>query len=166
MIGMSRRARGFRELSFHVAGKQGRREQLVRHDALQRFQHSFTARREFSEQVLALESERYRKLSDIVLTTPFFFSDLYVSPPPDMLAKQTGGDRALASQLLADYGAVHDQCASESGWQQAAYALAMRRGLKPGTVFILLRLALTGSDRNRHYFRSPCSLARPRCSDG
>src|SRR5258708_964074 len=84
--------------------------------------------------------------------TQFFFADLISPPRPDLLAAQTQGDRALALGLLDQYIAAHDQGSAEAEWQQAIYGLAARHGIKPGALFMLLRLALTGSDRTPPLF--------------
>ncbi len=134
-------------ISFQIVEKSGRREQVVPREAVLAFQHAFTADRAYSERVLTLEPERYHKLADIALLTRFFFADLFEPPAPDLLATQTHGDRLLAHELIGQYLAAYDHSLSEATWQEAVRLLAARTALQHGAVFMLLRLALTGSDR-------------------
>ncbi len=119
---------------------------------LSRFAAAFTADRTFSEGVLALEPERYKKLSDIFMHARLFYPTLFVPAAHDLLAKQAKGDAALAVSLLDAYLPLHDQSGDEQQWQQIGYRLAEERGVKPGVVFMLLRVAITGLERTPPLF--------------
>ena len=135
-------------VAFEVAEKQGRARHPVTAGELAAFYRAFTADRGYTERVLSLEPERYRKLGDIVLQTSLYYPDLFAPPGRELLLKQAKGDAALATRALRDYLAAHDQQSlAEDEWQRGVYDLAGGMGIKPGAAFMLLRAAITGAER-------------------
>ncbi len=145
-------ARTEESVEFEVVEKSGRTLTPFAKGELQRFADAFTASREFSEGVLSLEPERYKKLSDIFMHARLFYATLFSPAERDLLAKQAKGDAALAVALLEEYLPLHDQSGDEQQWQRIGYGLAERRELKPGVVFMLLRVAITGLERTPPLF--------------
>lgn len=134
-------------LVFQIAEKQGRTERRISRDELTAFWRSFIADPAYSQQVLSLEPERYRKLGDIVLQTPLYYRELFKPPDSELLVKQTRGDRSLAVSLLMDCVAHPELDAGEPEWQTRIRALAERMEVKAGVPFMLLRVAITGAER-------------------
>jgi glutamyl-tRNA synthetase len=132
---------------FEVAAGQGRRATTVSRQDLVAFRGAFTADRAHTERILALEPERYRKLGAIVLLTRFYYAALSATPPRDLLTRAAGGEAATATSLLRHYLALPRPTPSEEVWQQAVYRLAAAAEVRPGAVFMLLRVALTGTER-------------------
>ncbi len=134
-------------LSIEVFEQQDHHPVVISARDLAAFQRAFTADRAFSERVLSLEPERYRKLGDIPVLTRWFYADLFVPPSAALLTRPIQGARDVADTLLRAY--LHQCQASwlEGEWHQTTVGLAQQHGVKPGAVFMLLRVAVTGTER-------------------
>jgi glutamyl-tRNA synthetase len=140
-------AQGDSAVEFDVAAKHERVTHEVSRDELSAFRRAFSADPPYSLRVLSLEPERYRKLGEIVVLTRFFYPELFSGPGQDQLRKPTHGDGAQATRLIRLYMARNKPLQPETSWQQSAYDLAQHAGVRPGDLFMLLRIALTGTER-------------------
>ena len=134
-------------VSVEVFEKQGRTAITISQHELVAFQRAFTANRALSKGILGLEPERYHKLGDILLYTRFFYPDLFVTPAEALLTKPFAGSRSAASAVLHAYLREYSAAWSEPEWHAAVADLATAHTVKPGAVFMLLRVAVTGSER-------------------
>lgn len=134
------------EVGFEVAGRAERTVTVVSHAELARFAAAFTRDPAYSRRVLALEPERFKKLSDIVLQCGFFFPDLFAAPSAEMLSRPIGSAAAAADALetYRDYQRLDD---AHEPWEAKVREHAASAGIKVGKLFMTLRIALTGSDR-------------------
>jgi glutamyl-tRNA synthetase len=130
---------------FEEARKGGRVEHPVSRDELEAFQRAFERDRAFAERVLSLEPERYHKLSDIVMQTGLYFTDLFTPAHRELLTDPTRGDTALAVELLREYLGWFTGDETPEEWEQRVDAMWESRGLKRAVPFMLLRIAVTGS---------------------
>jgi glutamyl-tRNA synthetase len=121
--------------------------------------------REYVKAVLALEKERIKRLSEIAEITAYFFTpaveyslDVLVSSKTKLSPEDAEATlAAVAEELRA--GDVAD----EAGTEQRLTALAERRGLKRGQLFMLVRAALTGRTVSPGLFETMRVLGQRRC---
>jgi glutamyl-tRNA synthetase len=130
---------------FEESRKGGRVEHPVSRDELEAFQRAFERDRAFAERVLGLEPERYHKLSEIVMQTGLYFTDLFTPAPRELLTDPTRGDTNLAVELLREYLNWFTGGETHEAWEQRVDAMWESRGLKRAVPFMLLRIAITGS---------------------
>lgn len=105
----------------------------------------------YSEKVFALEPERNHKLSDIICNSGFFFETTFVPPQKDLLEKHCPDENVRNAILLA----ARDVCSRESNvhdWDSSMRQIAQEAGVKPKTVFMLSRLAITGAEKTPPLF--------------
>ncbi len=137
---------------FEEARKGGPVEHPVSRGELEAFQGAFARDRAFAERVLSLEPERYHKLSDIVMQTGLYFTDLFTPAPRALLTDPTRGDTALATELLTEYLRWFTGSETMTNWEQRVDAMWESRGLKRAVPFMLLRIAITGSKQTPPLF--------------
>jgi glutamyl-tRNA synthetase len=132
-------------VTFELSGK-GDVSVSVSVEDLQMFAAAFTRDPAYTQRVLALEPERYKKLGDIVVQTRLFYPDLFTPASRDQLVKPLG-DPAQARAALVAYcdgaetGELHEQ------WEHRVRTLAEQAGVKAGKLFMTLRIALTSSEQ-------------------
>ncbi|GAC1646152.1 MAG: glutamate--tRNA ligase [Chloroflexota bacterium] len=132
-------------VTFEVTQKNQRVEHPLSRGALLAFQRAFEADRSYTERVLSLEPERYHKLSDIVMQTGLYFTDLFVPASRDSLIDAARGNRELAVDLLHEFLGWFTGHESAAQWESQMDTLWQQRDLKRGVPFMLLRIAITGS---------------------
>lgn len=140
------------EVVFEVAEKQGRSKHPVGREALAAFREAFETDPAYSTRILRLEPERYKKLGDVVLQNGFYYPQLFSGTPLDLLVKPTKGDVEQAACILREALAAYDPSASEEAWDAGMRAVAQRQEVKAGVPFMLLRVAVTGTDRSPPLF--------------
>ena len=96
---------------------------------------------------IGIEPERFRKLGDVLLGGRLFFAETFAPAGADELA-QPLGDAAAARELLERYRGVFRAGASLDAWEGWLREYAEQLGVKPGAVFLTLRVAITGSRRS------------------
>jgi glutamyl-tRNA synthetase len=104
----------------------------------------------YKREVLRLVHERLKLLSELPELTEFFFTDPQASVVPD-----------ASSPLVA----VHDALEKVEDWQEESVEKAVRPlvetlGMKPGQLFGLIRLALTGRTAAPGLFETMAVLGR------
>lgn len=135
------------ETVFEVGAKGGERiAHAVPAAALRDFATSFTRDPAYSRRVLSLEPDRYKKLGDIVLQCPLFYADLFTPPDVAALVKPLGS-AAAARTALDTYAAQWHASDTHDAWEQSVRAQADAAGVKPGKLFMTLRIALTASEQ-------------------
>lgn len=134
------------EVGFEVAGRAERTTHVIGKDELARFAAAFTHDPAYSQQILTLEPERFKKLSDIVLQCGFFFPGLFIAPSGELLAKPVG-NTDKAAELLEAYQSYHRQADAHESWEAKVRDHATSADIKAGKLFMTLRIALTGSER-------------------
>jgi glutamyl-tRNA synthetase len=148
-----------RLLDERAAAGQGFRDELeasggadLPPEELAAFRDVFRAHRDMALRILALEPERFRRLTDVPVQCRFYFPDLFQSPQMPLVVRQVGDDRVLA-RLLSEYGERHEAlAASHEAWDGWLRQWAADAGLKPGKVFMALRVAVTGSEKSPPLF--------------
>src|SRR5262249_33442092 len=115
-------------------------------EALQLFAAAFTCDPAYTQRVLALEPERYKKLCDILVQTRLFYPDLFTPARRDQLVKPLG-DPAQARAALAAFCDGAEAGESHEQWERRVRALAEQVGAKVGKLFMTLRIALTSSEQ-------------------
>ncbi|HEU5440051.1 MAG TPA: glutamate--tRNA ligase family protein, partial [Ktedonobacterales bacterium] len=133
------------DVSFALSGK-GERMVNVTPRELWAYVAAFTKDPDYSQRVLALEPERYKKLGDALVQTRLFFADLFTAPAAEALAKPAG-DTAQARALIETYVAESVPGEDHETWEARVRALAERLGVKAGKAFMTLRIALTGAEQ-------------------
>ncbi|HEX6797983.1 MAG TPA: glutamate--tRNA ligase [Ktedonobacterales bacterium] len=132
--------------TFELSGK-GDRGVSLTPEEVWAYIAAFTKGPAYSQRVLALEPERYKKLGDVLATTRLFYADLFAAPSAAQLAKPLG-DGAQARALLDAYrGGTRPDEETHEQWEARVRALAEQMGVKAGKAFMTLRIALTGSEQ-------------------
>ncbi|MCL1916132.1 MAG: glutamate--tRNA ligase [Desulfovibrionaceae bacterium] len=101
----------------------------------------------YARKVFALEPERNRKLADIFVNNGFFFEATLKSATREQLLKyaQTPDQGVRLLEAMRDLLAV--SLPEQEAWETGMRGLAEAAGLKPKPVFMMARLALTGSEK-------------------
>ena len=120
---------------------------------------------DYVRDVLALEKERIKRLTEIPELTAYFFVpeveyrlDVLVSPKQKLTPELA--ERAL--EAVRDALSEFD-VADEAGTEERLTALAERLGLKRGQLFMLVRAALTGRTVSPGLFETMRVLGQERC---
>ncbi|MHB0877761.1 MAG: glutamate--tRNA ligase [Anaerolineae bacterium] len=146
-------------VAFDEVKKGERVPRPVSPEELQRFAAAFSLDRAYSEKVLTLEPERFKKLSDIVLQYSLFFPALFGAADPDLLAKPLAGAEATAAMLHAFVESYSDADAHEV-WETKVRQQADAAGTKPRHLFMAIRIAVTGSEQTPPLFEIMQILGR------
>jgi glutamyl-tRNA synthetase len=100
----------------------------------------------YAELVFALEPERSRKFSDLFSQNGFFFAATFVPAAGGMMLRHCPdaeqARRILQTLLLLDLPSL-----APDPWEAAMRQVAADCGLKPKTIFMLARLAVTGLEK-------------------
>lgn len=134
------------DVAFDEAKKGERVQRPVSQAELQRFAAAFRRDRAYSERVLTLEPERFKKLGDILLQYSLFFPDLFVPAQPDVLVKPLAGTEVTTSMLRA-FAASYDAADSHEVWEAKVRAQADAAGVKARNLFMAIRIAVTGAEQ-------------------
>ena len=118
---------------------------FVTHEELVSFRKSFTADPEKAVRILTTGGERYRRLTDVILQSRFYFADFF-SPPPAQRLVEVAGNAALAAEFISNYRA-NFRSSPDFNWDQFIRGEAKRLGVKAGKFFMLLRIVVSGSDK-------------------
>jgi glutamyl-tRNA synthetase len=132
-------------VTFELSGK-GEFSVSASVEDLQLFAAAFTRDPAYTQRVLTLEPERYKKLCDMLVQTRLFFPDLFTAARRDQLVKPLG-DPAQARAVLAAYGDGAEAGESHEQWERRVRTLAEQVGAKVGKLFMTLRIALTSSEQ-------------------
>jgi glutamyl-tRNA synthetase len=132
-------------VTFELSGK-GDVSVSVSVEDLQMFVAAFSRDPAYTQRVLALEPERYKKLCDILVQTRLFYSNLFTPARRDQLVKPLG-DPAKARAALAAYCDGAEPSEPHEQWERRVRALAEQVGAKAGKLFMTLRIALTSSEQ-------------------
>ncbi len=133
------------------------------------------ARPDYTRQVIRLLHDRLVRLSDFGPLSGFFYSaddDLELDPAL-LVPKRL--DRPTARTLLADaagrlagvepwrhHADIAEGAAGDKPLEEALRALAAQHGVKAGDLFMVIRVAMTGSDRTPPLFETMIVLGRER----
>lgn len=139
------------DLAFDDVTPAGPARHELSREALLAFDEAFRRDRAFSEGVLGLEPERFKRLSDVLLNTPYYFPDLFVPASKLLLAKPLG-EPGKAATALDKYLYLYDEADLHPVWEQKVRGLAQEFGFKDGKVFMTLRIAMTGSEQTPPLF--------------
>ena len=134
------------DVGFEVSTKAERITLTLTQDDLARFAAAFKRDPAYTQRVLGLEPERFKKLGDIVLQCGFFFPELFIPPAPELLAQPLGSPER-AAEMLEAYQARHRQDEPHEQWEAKVRQQAAAAEIKAGKLFMTLRIALTGSER-------------------
>jgi glutamyl-tRNA synthetase len=132
-------------LTFELSGK-SKVSVRVGLEEIEAFAASFVRDPTYTQRVLSLEPERYKKLCDLLVQTRLFYPDLFTPVSRDRLVKSLGTATQARTALLAYLesdrpGEPHEQ------WETHTRALAEQVGVKAGKLFMTLRVALTGAEQ-------------------
>ncbi len=140
------------DVVFEEARKSGRVEHPVSRDYLLDFMHAFERDADYTQRVLSLEPERYRKLSDIVMQTGLYYAPLFTPAARELLIEPTRGDTDLAITLLREFLGWFTGDETMEQWENQVDAMWESRDLKRSVPFMLLRIAITGSKQTPPLF--------------
>jgi glutamyl-tRNA synthetase len=136
-----------------IATSEGFRDQLqddvdadvVSHDQLVLFRNSFQADPDKSVRMLSVGGERFRRLTDVIVQCMFYYPDLFMPPTAERLIEVTK-DPELAAKFFSAY-LTSFRTSPEFNWDHFVRDEAKRLGVKAGKLFMLLRIAVSGSDK-------------------
>jgi len=116
----------------------------------------------FMEQTMPIVQERMKRLTDYMTVAGFLFADEVTPPIEDLIPKKT--TRESAQLILAE---AHAAFSDAEDWHTEALetrcrSLIERLGLKPRSVFMCIRVAVTGSSVSPPLFESMELLGRER----
>ena len=131
--------------TFELSGK-GDRSVILTPEEIWAYIAAFTKDPAYSQRVLALEPERYKKLGDVLATTRLFYPDLFAASSAEQIAKPLG-DATQVHALLTSYHDGMRPDESHEQWEARVRTLAEQMGAKAGKAFMTLRVALTGSEQ-------------------
>jgi glutamyl-tRNA synthetase len=120
--------------------------------------HEISADAAYAEKAFGIEPERNRKLADIFANNGFFFAAAFTPAPRELLLKYAPEAEQAASILRAvlklyipsPAGHIPGEPPFTMGheeWETAMRRIASDFEVKPKTVFMLARLALTGTEK-------------------
>jgi glutamyl-tRNA synthetase len=118
---------------------------FVSHDELVSFRSSFQADPDKSVRILTAGGERYRRLTDVFVQSRFYYADFF-SPPSAEKLVEVAGNPALAAEFFAGYR-ENFRTSPDFNWDAFIRSEAKRVGVKAGKLFMLLRIAASGSDK-------------------
>lgn len=118
---------------------------------LNRFVFVFTRDPKYSQHVLELEPERFRKLTDIITLCRFFYPELFQTPSPTLLSKPSSSTQK-ATMLLEQYRKSFVYFETKQEWESKIRDQAAASNTKPGNLFMTLRVALTGAEKSPPLF--------------
>ena len=95
--------------------------------------------------ILTTGAERFRRLTDVVVQSRFYYADFFCPPAAEKLV-EVAGNPALASEFIAAYR-DNARNSPDFNWDQFIRGEAKRVGVKAGKFFMLFRLAISGSDK-------------------
>jgi glutamyl-tRNA synthetase len=119
----------------------------VPREEVETFRAAFTRDAAYTMGALGVEPERFHKLGDVLLGGRLFFRETFVPAPREELEQPLGGADA-ARQLLERYRGVFRAGQSLAAWEGWLRDYATGLGVKPGAVFLTLRVAVTGARRS------------------
>jgi glutamyl-tRNA synthetase len=136
-----------------IAAGEGFKDQLtdeeegdvVSHEQLVLFRNSFAADQEKAVRILTVGGERFRRLTDVFVQSRFYYAALFTEPQAEKLV-EVAGNAAAAADFLTGY-CNSFRSSADFNWDQFVRAEAKRLGLKAGKLFMLLRVAVSGSDK-------------------
>jgi glutamyl/glutaminyl-tRNA synthetase len=118
---------------------------FVTHEQLMVFRRFFTSDRDKTVRILTVGGERFRRLTDVILQSRFYCADFFCPPTAERLVEVTG-NAVLAAQFISAYR-DNFRTLPDFNWDQFVRGEAKRLGLKAGKLFMLLRIAISGSDK-------------------
>ncbi len=118
--------------------------------------------KEYAERIAPLIYERVNLLSEVPDRAGFFFVEELDYDPSSLLVKGLDRDRAVAS-LQACLERLGDRTFDRSEIEGMLRSLADQMGLKTGTLFGLVRVAVTGRTASPPLFETMAVLGRDRC---
>jgi glutamyl-tRNA synthetase len=118
---------------------------VVTPEQLISFRDQFQADREKSLRILTTGGERFRRLTDVIVQSRFYYADFFAPPSGEKLTG-VAGSAAVAGQFLSGY---RDRLLEtpDFNWDQFIREEAKRLGVKAGKLFMLLRITVSGSDK-------------------
>lgn len=117
----------------------------VTQEQLLLFRRFFTADRGKAIRILTTGGERFRRLTDVILQSRFYYADFF-SPPTAQRLVELAGNPALAAQFISAYR-DNFRTLPDFNWDQFVRGEAKRQGIKAGKLFMFLRIAVSGSDK-------------------
>jgi glutamyl-tRNA synthetase len=119
----------------------------VERDEVVRFRDAFQRDAAYTMGALGVEPERFHKLGDVLLGGRLFFPETFTPAGAEELAQPLGSPEA-ARELLERYRGVFRAGQSLAAWEGWLRDYATELGVKPGAVFLTLRVAVTGARRS------------------
>ena len=111
------------------------------------FRDAFQRDAAYTMGALGVEPERFHKLGDVLLGGRLFFPETFRPAPREELEQPLGSAEA-ARELLERYRGVFRAGQSLAAWEGWLRDYASALGVKPGAVFLTLRVAITGARRS------------------
>ncbi len=113
--------------------------------------------------IVGVIQERIKTLAEFDKWTWFFFTDELGYDSGLLMAGKMSPSAAVSAleASIAAFGQVHDWCTAPL--EAVGRALCTKLGLKPGQLFMTLRVAVTGSTQSPPLFESMEILGRERC---
>src|SRR5206468_10594829 len=119
----------------------------VAREEVERFRDAFQRDAAYTMGALGVEPERFHKLGDVLLGGRLFFPETFAPAGAEELAQPLGGAEA-ARELLERCRGVFGAGRSLAAWEGWLRDYAAGLGVKPGAVFLTLRVAVTGARRS------------------
>jgi glutamyl-tRNA synthetase len=121
-------------------------------EELKTFVAAFVSDPAKARRILSLEPERFKRLTDVLIQGRMYYEEFFTPPADGAIAGQMGG-AAAAQAFLEDMCAKHDDLVpSKETWDAYVRGQAGALGLKPGKLFMALRLAITGTQMSPPLF--------------
>lgn len=115
-------------------------------DTVRALRTDIQAHQAYTEQVFALEPERHQKFADIFRNCGFFFDATFREASDALLAKHAP-DRAKAASILRAVADTTLTLTDHDVWDKTMRGIAAAHEVKDKVVFMLTRVAVTGSER-------------------
>ena len=119
--------------------------EIVSHEQLMLFRSSFQADPDKALRILTVGAERFRRLTDVILQARFYYAGFFCPPTAERLV-EVAGNPVLAAQFISAYR-DNFRTSPDFNWDQFVRGEAKRLGVKAGKLFMLLRIAVSGSDK-------------------
>jgi glutamyl/glutaminyl-tRNA synthetase len=84
-------------------------------------------------------------LTDVILQARFYYADFFCPPAAERLV-EVAGNPVVAAQFISAYR-DNFRTLPDFNWDQFVRGEAKRLGVKAGKLFMLLRIAVSGSDK-------------------
>lgn len=136
---LSARGEGFADTFEGATGE------VITREALETFITAFTADRAKAIRILSLEPERFKRLGDVLIQGRVYYDEFFEPPPVEKLTAQMDTPSAVRAFLEVMRERHDELVTSKASWDEFVRGYAARIGLKPGKVFMTLRLAVTGT---------------------